>query len=168
RDYEARMDPLLFTTPIRKIHYLGGRFLAALTINAILLLAIPVGQAIATLMPYLPPQAFGPLVGSAFVQTYLLFLLPNLILTGAILFAVAALTRQTLPVYLAAIGVFVGYVIALNLVTGSGATNVLTDPLGVRVLNDVTERWTPVERNARLLASSGALLLNRAFWAAIA
>ncbi|HKN65425.1 MAG TPA: hypothetical protein VJW73_04070, partial [Gemmatimonadaceae bacterium] len=164
RDYETRMDPLLFTAPIRTLDYLGGRFLAALTINAVILLGVPVGQAIATTMPYLPREAFGPFVGAAFVQNYLLFLLPNLIFTGAILFAIAALARQILPVYLAAIGVFVGYVVALNLLSGSGVTNVLTDPLGVRVLNDVTERWTPVERNARLLASSSALLLNRAVW----
>ena len=168
RDYEARMDPLLFTAPIREIDYLGGRFLAALTINAIILLGIPLGQAIATSMPYLPPQAFGPFAISAFVQTYLLFLLPNLILTGAILFMMAALTRQALPVYLAAIGVFVGYIVAVNLPAGSALTNLLTDPLGVRVLNDVIERWTPVERNTRLLASSGVLLMNRFAWLGIA
>ena len=168
RDYESRMDPLVFTSPIRKIDYLGGRFLAALTINAIILLGIPVGHAIATLMPYLPVQAFGPFAGAAFAQTYLLFLLPNLVLTGAILFTVAALTRHTIPVYLAAIVVFVGYVVAVNLPAGNMATDLLTDPLGVRVLNEVTERWTPIERNSRHLASSGALLMNRIVWLSIA
>ncbi|MFL5557163.1 MAG: hypothetical protein ACJ794_00890 [Gemmatimonadaceae bacterium] len=168
RDYEARMDPLLFTSPIRKIEYLGGRFLAALTMNAGILLAIPTGQAIATLMPYLPVQAFGPFAGAAFVQTYLLFLLPNLIFSGAVLFTVAVLTRQTIPVYLAAIAVFVGYVVAMNLATGNATLDLLTDPLGLRVLNDVTERWTPVERNTRFLTSSGVLLLNRFVWLAIA
>jgi ABC-2 type transport system permease protein len=168
RDYESRMEPLVFTSPIRKIDYLGGRFLAALTINAIILLGIPVGHAIATLMPYLPVQAFGPFVGAAFVQTYLLFLLPNVVLSGAILFTVAALTRHTIPVYLAAIVVFVGYVVAVNLPAGNTATDLLTDPLGVRVLNEVTERWTPIERNTRLLASSGTLLMNRIVWLSIA
>jgi hypothetical protein len=46
--------------------------------------------------------------------------------------------------------------------------NLLTDPIGVRILNAVTERWTPFERNTRMLASSSALLTNRAVWLAIA
>ena len=168
RDHESRMDPLVFTSPIRKIDYLGGRFLGALTINAIILLAVPIGHAVATMMPYLARQAFGPFVFGAFAQTYLLFLLPNLVLTGAVLFAVAALTRHAVSVYVAAIALFVGYVIAVNLPAFDAVMNLLTDPLGVRVLNSVTERWTPVEKNARLLASSGTVLLNRAVWLAIA
>ncbi len=168
RDHQTGMDPLLFTSPIRKIDYLGGRFLGALAINAIILMGIPIGHAVATTMPYLPRQAFGPFVVSAFVQTYLLFLLPNVLLTGAILFAVAALTRQTIPIYVAAIAVFVGYVVAVNLPAGNAVTNLLTDPLGVRVLNSVTELWTPAEKNTRLLASSTTLLMNRAVWLAIA
>jgi ABC-type transport system involved in multi-copper enzyme maturation permease subunit len=168
RDYDAGMDPLLFTAPIRKIDYIGGRFLGALTFNALILLGIPVGQAIATLMPYLPRDVFGPFVGSAFVQTYFLFLLPNLILSGVVLFTVAILTRQTVPVYLAAILVFIGYVVAVNLPSTNAVVDTLTDPLGVRVLNAVTERWTPVERNDRLLGSSGALLMNRVVWLTIA
>jgi ABC-type transport system involved in multi-copper enzyme maturation permease subunit len=168
RDYDAQMDPLLFTAPIRKIDYLGGRFLGALAVNAVVLLGIPVGQAIATLMPYLPRQAFGPFVAAAFIQNYLIFLLPNLILTAAILFTVAVLTRQTIPVYLAAIGVFIGYVIAANLPSDNAMTDSLTDPIGLRVLNLVIERWTPVERNTRLLGTSGMLLLNRLVWLAIA
>ena len=47
------------------------------TINAVILMGIPIGHAVATMMPYLPRQAFGPFVVGAFVQTYLLFLLPN-------------------------------------------------------------------------------------------
>jgi ABC-type transport system involved in multi-copper enzyme maturation permease subunit len=168
RDHDAGMTPLIFTSPIRKIEYLGGRFLAALTINAVILLGVPIGHAVATRMPYLPPAAFGPFVAAAFAQTYLIFLLPNLILTGAVLFAVAALTRQTIPVYLAAIALFVGYVVALNLPAGGSVTDLLTDPLGLRVLNQVTELWTPAERNTRLLASSAALLVNRAVWLAVA
>lgn len=168
RDYDARMDPLLFTSPLRKIDYLGGRFLGALACNAMLLLGVPLGQAIATSMPYLPAHVFGPFVAAAYLQTYFLFLLPNLILGGAVLFSVAVLTRKAVPVYLAAILVFIGYVIAVNLPPANPVIDVLTDPIGVRVLNEVTERWTPVERNVRLLGSSGALLMNRAVWLAIA
>ncbi|MEO7520740.1 MAG: hypothetical protein ABIW79_02880, partial [Gemmatimonas sp.] len=168
RDYDARMDALLFTSPIRKLDYLGGRYLAALLVNAVLLLAVPIGSAIATVMPFLERSAFGPFMPSAFVQAYLLFLLPNLLFTSAVLFTVAVLTRQSMAVYLATIGIFVGYVLVLNVGDGNALLNVLSDPIGVRVLNSATERWTPVERNSRLLGGVASLFLNRAVWIAIA
>ena len=43
RDVAAGMDALLYTTRLRKAEYLGGRFLAALAINSILVFAIPIG-----------------------------------------------------------------------------------------------------------------------------
>lgn len=168
RDFDARMDPLLFTAPIRKLDYLGGRYLAALLVNAVLLLAVPVGAAIATQLPFLERSAFGPLMPAAFAQAYLIFLLPNLLFTSAILYTVAVLTRQSMAVYLATIGIFIGYVLALNIGEGNALLNLLSDPISVRVLNSATKRWTTAEQNARLLGGVGSLLLNRAVWIAIA
>src|SRR5262245_31237708 len=49
RDVQTRMNPLVYTTPISKADYLGGRFLAAFVLNALLLLAVPLGM-LATLL----------------------------------------------------------------------------------------------------------------------
>ena len=38
RDFQTRMHPLSFTTPVSKLTFLGGRFLAALMLNTIILL----------------------------------------------------------------------------------------------------------------------------------
>ncbi|MEA2462685.1 MAG: type transport system permease protein, partial [Acidobacteriota bacterium] len=43
RDVQVRLDPLVYTTPLRKAAYLGGRFLGAFAVTALLLLAIPFG-----------------------------------------------------------------------------------------------------------------------------
>ena len=51
RDRAAGMEPLLFTTRLRPAEYLGGRYLAALAINSILIIASPLGIALATTMP---------------------------------------------------------------------------------------------------------------------
>ncbi|HEX8674707.1 MAG TPA: hypothetical protein VF710_22590, partial [Longimicrobium sp.] len=100
RDFSSGMHPLVFTTPMRKAEYLGGRFLGALAVNAVLLLGVPLGQIIGSRMPYMDPQMFGPVRLTAYVEAYLLFLLPNLVLTAAVLFAIAALGRQILPAFL--------------------------------------------------------------------
>jgi len=170
RDRAAGMDPLLFTTRLRPAEWLGGRFLAALAINSILVLAIPIGLAVATMMPYLPRDAFGPNHLAAYLQPVLLFLLPNLVLIGAILFTIAALTRQAIPVYLGAIAIFIGYLAAANY--WSGITNpmlsALADPLGINALKAMTAYWTAPERNARLIGFPPMLLWNRLLWLAIA
>ena len=43
RDVQTRMHPLVYTTPISKADYLWGRFLAAFVLNALILLAVPLG-----------------------------------------------------------------------------------------------------------------------------
>ena len=79
RDRSARMEPLLFTTRLRPNEYLGGRFLAALLVNAVLTLATPLGLWFATLMPYLQREAFGPSRLSSYLEPVLLFTFPNLV-----------------------------------------------------------------------------------------
>ncbi|MFL6246907.1 MAG: ABC transporter permease/M1 family aminopeptidase [Thermoanaerobaculia bacterium] len=170
RDRTFGMDSLLFTTRLRPPEYLGGRFLAALVTNCILAFAIPIGLALASLMPYLAREQFGPNHVAAYVQPMLLFLLPNLVLTSAILFTIAGLTRQAIPVYLGAIAIFIGYIVAANY--WSGITNpmlsVLADPLGINALKGMTEYWTASERNTRLIGFPSMLLWNRVLWLAIA
>src|SRR5687767_980770 len=43
RDVETRMHPLVYTTPVGKAAYLGGRFLAAFTLGALIMSTIPLG-----------------------------------------------------------------------------------------------------------------------------
>ena len=170
RDRTAGMDALLFTTRLRPSEYLAGRFLAALAVNSVLVFAVPLGLALATRMPYLPAEAFGPNRLAAFLQPMVLFTLPNLVLVGAILFAIAALTRQVIPVYLGAIAIFIGYIVALSY--WSDITNptlsVLVDPLGVHALKEMTSYWTASERNSRLIGFPSMLLWNRLLWLSIA
>ena len=170
RDVQAGMDPLVYTSGLRRIEYLAGRFLAALTVNAVLLIAIILGAMVATaLVAASDPESVGPFRAAAYAHAYLLFLLPNLVVVGAIQFAIGMLTRQVLPVYLATIGLFIGYVVALNYVGNfeSPMMAALLDPLGLVSLQAATRFWTEAERNSRLVA--GPLLYwNRGVWLAIA
>jgi ABC-2 type transport system permease protein len=170
RDRAAGMDPLLFTTRLRPAEYLCGRFLAALAINAILLFAIPIGLAVATKMPYLPRDAFGPNRLAAYLQPVLLFALPNLVWIGAILFAIAALTRRVIPVYLGAIAIFIFYLATASSFSDitSPLLSALADPMGINSVKAITVYWTASERNARLIGFPSILLWNRLLWLAIA
>src|SRR5215213_5996446 len=102
RDVQTRMHSLFYTSPLREAHYLGGRFLGSLLVNAVLVMGVPLGLLLASVMPYMEAGKFGPVRLDAYVQTYALVLLPNVVIIGAFMFAAAALTRQTLATYLGA------------------------------------------------------------------
>ena len=170
RDRAARMDPLLFTTRLRPTEYLGGRFFAALLINAGLTLATPLGLWFATLMPYLEREGFGSNHVASYLQPFVLFTLPNLVLVGAILFTIAVLTRHVIPVYLGAIAIFIGYIAAANYwsAIGNPLLSVLADPLGINALKKMTEYWTALERNTRTIGFPAMLVWNRVLWLTVA
>lgn len=169
RDVQLRMHSLFYTAPIRKGHYLGGRFLGALAVNAVLVLGVPLGLLLASVMPYMSAGKFGPVQPAAYVQTYLLVLLPNVVVIGAFMFAAAALTRQALATYLGGLALFVLGSVAGDVANGlsSNTISILVDPFGGRGLALTTQYWTPVEINARLIGWPVVLLWNRALWLAI-
>src|SRR5690606_21665376 len=125
---------LLFTTPISKAELLGGRILGAFTVNALVLLVIPLGLVGMTgLLTFIGSEVVGPLRVGAYVQPYFLFVLPNLVLVAAVLFAIGMLARHVLPVYLTAIGLLIACVVALNYANQieSPILTGLVDPLGL-------------------------------------
>ncbi len=160
RDIEAGMDPLLFTSPVRKIDYLGGRYLAAFVANAMLLLAVPLGFAVPALLGYPDPAAFGPLRIGALLQPWLVCLLPNMALTGAVLFTVALLSRRLVPVYVCGLVLFMGC-----LITGDPAFALPAfDPAGLATLTRITRDWSAEELNSRLVTVTAGLVWNRLLW----
>lgn len=170
RDVHAEMDPLLFTSSVRKAEYLGGRFLAAVAANAVVLLGLPLGLAGPALVGYPDPAAFGPFRVAAFLQPYLFILLPNMVFAGAILFLTGVLTRKLIPVYLSAIALFVLTMITLGPDADDNVSPVLSvlGPLGLHALNEITNYWTAAEQNARLVGLSTHLVWNRVLWLAAA
>ena len=60
RDAATGMYPLTYTATVGKGEYVGGRFLAAFLINALLLLAVQVGILIAVYAPGVDAALIGP------------------------------------------------------------------------------------------------------------
>ena len=133
------------------------------------LVAIPLGLLAATKLSG-SLETVGPFRIGAYFQPFLLFSLPNLVVVGAILFTIGMLARQVIPVYLGAIGIFIGYVVALNYpgAIESPILAPLADPSGVGALQAVTKYWTEAERNTRLVGFAATLVWNRIAWLAVA
>jgi hypothetical protein len=169
-DFDHRTEPFFFTAPIRKIDYLGGRFLAAMAILLIVYSSIGLGLYAATWLPGLDPAKVGPNHVLAYVMPYLTSLIPNLLLMGAVFFSLAALTRRIYPVYVGSVVMLTGYLIASTLTDNIDTRWVaaLIDPFGSNALDRVTEYWTIAEKNGRLVGLEGLLLWNRVLWLGVA
>ena len=100
RDVQTRMHPLVYTAPIRKADYLGGRFLAAFVLNALILLAVPLGMLVDFLLPGGKPEIIGPFPPAAYFGAYGFLALPTAFTFTAVQFSFAALTRKAVVSYL--------------------------------------------------------------------
>jgi ABC-type transport system involved in multi-copper enzyme maturation permease subunit len=168
RDYDARMESLVYTTPISKRAFLGGRFIGTLVVNAIILLGIVAGLIIASKTPWVKPDKFGPFDLWAYLQPFLTLVLPNLLFTASIFFALPAITRQMVPNYVGGVLLLLGYLMGgqlLNDLTDKH-TGALLDPFGLRATQVLTQYWSIADKNARHVPLSGILASNRAIWTA--
>jgi ABC-2 type transport system permease protein len=167
QDVEAGVAPMLFTTGIRKASYLAGRFVGAFIFCSLLFSAIGLGLWVGTLVPAVEPDLFGPNRLAYYLWPYATTVLPNLLFTGAVFFALAALLGSMTPVYIGAVLLVVGYLIAQVAVQPENRElAAVLDPLGTRATSLVTRYWTVSERNTRLIPFEGVMLQNRLLWSA--
>ena len=170
RDLESRMHPLVYTLPLSKSSYLGARFLGAFSVNAVLLAVGTIGMMLVETRRSGTTALFGAFRPVAYLEAYLLFALPTLFATGAIVFGVAALTGRTIAGYGTAAFVFFGSTMAgalLRAQTNGRFLAAVFEPFGFNALSEVTEYWTALETNTRHVPLTGALLWNRAAWVAL-
>jgi ABC-type transport system involved in multi-copper enzyme maturation permease subunit len=168
QDFEYETHHFFFSAPIPKYAYVFGRFLGALATLAVVFSSIVLGNLLGALLPAVDPSRVGPFTALAYLQPYVLTLLPNLFIFGAIFFVLAALTRRMLPVYVAGVVMMIGYLVAPSLARDLDYKTLaaLIDPFGTTALIRLTEYWTIAERNARLVPFEGVYLANRLIWSA--
>ncbi len=169
KDFDSNMDPLLFTTPITEGQYLGGRFIGALLMNLYIFLGIGFGLMVASFMPWVERDFFGAFRLASYAHPYYTIVIPNLLFTGSIFFTLAVLTRQMLPNYVGGVVLFVGYLLAGNLISDMENETIaaLIDPFGGQAFSLLTNYWTLAEQNANLIPMEGLVLYNRLLWVGV-
>ena len=166
KDYLHDTYPLFFTQPINPFVYLLGRYTGAVLLNSVIMLALPLSMMMATFLPMLDQARLGPFLLWAYWQPYFVFVITNILFFGALIFPVALLTRRMLPTYFVAIGLIVGYLIGTSLVSDidNEKLGALIDPFGMTAHSLETEDWTQAEKNTKIPAVTGLVLMNRLIW----
>ncbi|GGK72262.1 ABC transporter permease/M1 family aminopeptidase [Rufibacter glacialis] len=172
RDVQTRMFSLTYTSPASKAEYLGGRFLASFLLNVLILLAIPAGILLTLYGTGVEAEILGPFWPTAYFSSYFFLVLPNAFIATAIQFSLAALSRKAMASYLGGVILFVaayGVGQVLDASTGHRGLGTLVDPMGFTpVIGHLSNEWSPIEMNTRLLKLEGAFLVNRILWICLA
>ena len=170
RDVATGMHSLTWAAPLGKSEYLGGRFLAAFVLNALILLAVQAGILLAVYSPGVNPEVIGPFRPAGHLTAYAFVTLPNAFVATALQFFLALRSGRAIASYLGSLFlVFMGFFVATIahwfVMRGLGR---YLDPIGIHfVVEDLAHLWTPAERQTRLLRLEGFLLTNRLLWTGV-
>ncbi|HWJ59846.1 MAG TPA: ABC transporter permease subunit, partial [Sphingomicrobium sp.] len=171
RDDTSGFAPIVRATPVTRTQIIAGRFLGGYLIALIGFIAVPLGMAVGVMMPWVDPETVGPQKFAYYAWNYGIFAVPNILLTCAILFALATVLRSMMAAYIGAVGLVMGYLITISIVGQKleyREAFARFEPLGNGALREATRYWTSAEMNSKLVDLSGALLFNRLFAIALA
>src|SRR5271168_4932375 len=171
RDFQQDTYPLLFTKPISKFDYLGGRWAASFVISVLVFSGLIFGALVGGLMPWADKARIAPVHLWTYLQPFLSITVVQIFFLGSLFFCVAALTRKIFIVYLQGVAVFMVYLIATAVFQATRSLehfwSAIFDPVGLRLFDSVTRYWTVVEKNTLLLSWSGVFLYNRLIWGGV-
>lgn len=166
RDFTEKTYQLLYSTPVKKLDLLFGRYAGALVVSIVPFLGVSIGVLVGSVMPWVDAEKLGPTNWLSHLYGVIVFVVPNLMFAGSIIFSIAAATRSTMLSFLGSIGLLVGYTVALTFVGDieNEFIGSLLDPFGIRTLAVVTKYWTVQDRNTMTLGFEGVVLWNRLLW----
>ncbi len=169
RDFKENTYGLNFSYPITKLEYLSSKYVAAVASTMFVFSGIGIGAFLTTLSPIVNPEKIGPANLFAYIQPYLIGVLPNVLFAGALFFTLALLTRKFFPVYAGMTGLVIWFGVGTSLArTQNRLLASLFDPFGQISAGGFTNYWTAAQKNTLLVPLAGDFLLNRMLWIALA
>ncbi|AVP99454.1 hypothetical protein C7S18_20775 [Ahniella affigens] len=170
RDFEMNTSELFFSKPVKAWEYLLGRFTAGVLVSLLIYLAVALALMLGAASPWIDASRLGPFSLAPYGYGLVMFVIPNLIFSAALIMLFAALTRSILGVYQAVTAFFVMWAIAGTFTRDLDNLwlAALIDPFGARALSLTARYWSAEERNTLLPGLSHYVLANRALWLGVA
>src|ERR1700723_1784608 len=176
RDFQRDTYQILFTQPISKFAYLGGRWAGSFVTTVFAFSGMMLGTFLGTFAPWADHTRIVPNHLWAYLQPFFSILVVQIFFIGSAFFAVSALTRKIFIVYLQGVALFMIYVIGLTVFVSTRSLerfwSSIFDPIGVILFNNVTRYWTVIEKNTLYVTLSptlvnGVFLYNRLLWTCV-
>ena len=163
RDDSSGFAPVVRATRVTGHQLVLGRFLGGVTVAWLGYLAVPLGMFLGSIMPWVDSETIGPQVFSYYAWPFLIFAIPNILFTCAILFALATTLRSMMASYIGTVVLVMGYLIVTGIIGNKIEYReplARFDPIGLGAYGDITRYWTQAEMNSRL-ASFRAIAVHR-------
>ncbi len=169
RDFKSEMHTILYSYPFTKANYLFAKFLSSVTIVSCIVATIGVFMFIGFRFPGTNSNIVIAFNINAYLHSYLVYILPNVLLFGTIVFAVVTFSRN----------IAAGFITVILLLFIQGLTDsllneessrylaALLDPFGAAASNYYTKYWTASEQNEMLLPLKEVIVYNRLLWLSV-
>jgi ABC-2 type transport system permease protein len=171
RDFQRDTYQILFTKPISKFAYLGGRWAGSYVATVLVFTGMMFGEAAGTLAPWADHTRIAPGHFGWYWHAFVAIPVIQIFFLGSLFFMIAALTRKLFIVYLQGVVLFLFYLIVTVVYSATGSLehfwSAIFDPVGLRLFRVITRYWTPVEQNTLQLPWSGVFLYNRLIWCGV-
>jgi ABC-type transport system involved in multi-copper enzyme maturation permease subunit len=177
RDFQRDTVQILFTKPISKSAYLGGRWAGSFVTTVFAFSGLMVGTFLGTFAPWADHSRIAPNHLSWYLQPFLSIVVLQIFFLGSLFFAVAALSRKIFVVYLQGVALFMLYTIGITVFSATRSIehfwSGILDPVGLLMIDRITRYWSVLEKNTRLLPwdfsgySPGVFFYNRVLWTAV-
>ena len=166
RDFSSKMSDLLFSKPLSKWGFLWGRFTGATAVALVPALGVSLGICGARLFVGTDSEQWGDDRFAHHWMPLVFFVIPNTLLFGSVVFAVASVTRSTLYSFLSLLVIIVIYAVTQTIAERLEyeSLSCLLDPFGTTPFIVATKYWTVSERNTLLIPITSLLLVNRLIW----
>lgn len=170
RDFKSDMHTILYSYPFTKANYLFAKFFSSLLIVTIIVLVIGVGIFIGFRLPGTNQEIVGSFRFMAYLHSYFIFIIPNALLFGAIVFAAVTFSRNISAGFIVVVMLLLIQTIAGSILSDidNRFLSAMLDPFGEEAANYYTRYWSVSEQNDLLLPIKGVIIYNRLMWMAVA
>jgi hypothetical protein len=172
RDFQRDTIQILFTKPISKFAYLGGRWAGSFVATVFAFSGMLFGTFAGTFAPWADHTRIAPNHLVWYLQPFFSIAVVQIFFFGSLFFLVAALSRRIFIVYLQGAAIFMVYIIGVNAFSATRSLehfwSGILDPIGFLYNDAITRYWTVVEKNTLLYSwAPGVFLYNRLLWSGI-
>lgn len=168
RDFNSRMHHMLYTLPITRAGYIWGKFLSSFTVAVGVVFMLVGGMYGGTLLPTANPALLAPFEAASYVRLLAIYIVPNILTFGFLIFAVILFTRNIYAGFILIITLLAVQGIIGNVLGGVDASTRfwagLLDPFGETAAAEAVRYWSLSEQNTRQVPFSGIVLFNRLVW----
>ncbi len=169
RDFKSNAHSLLYSYPFTKIDYLAGKFLSSFLIVCLIASMVILGFITGTNLPGVIDSLIIPFDPMVYIQIYFIYLIPNLLIFSAVVFAVVVFSRNIYAGFITVIVLLIVREVVMKLTggTGSGLAYLLTDPFCESATYFYAATYSAAQMNLIDIPSGTFIFYNRLLWISI-